>query len=148
MSVGITSVDSPALYMADSLGIETGDVKPGVLWKCDLDPILVSARNRGNTEFEINEPSLQKALPNLTAHIWKKLERSLPKLANNPKNVHDIAIYSLWSGKKPFYTINNKKQIHHLEKHWIANFYPLYRKGYYKASYHFKMWLKGVQTKM
>lgn len=69
MSVGITSVDSPALYMADSLGIETGDVKPGVLWKCDLDPILVSARNRGNTEFEINEPSLQKALPNLTAHI-------------------------------------------------------------------------------
>lgn len=31
LSVGITLVDSPALYMADSSGMETGDMKPGVL---------------------------------------------------------------------------------------------------------------------
>lgn len=44
------------------------------------------------------------------------------QISNNPNNVHDIAIYSLWSGKKLFYTINNKKQILFivLEKDWIT----------------------------
>lgn len=44
---------------------------------------------------------------NLTAHIWKTLERSFPKINSNAKNVQANTNYNLWRQKKP---TNKKKQ--------------------------------------
>lgn len=36
------------------------------------------------------EGSLRKFLPNLTIHVWEKLDRNFPSSKNNSKNVCDI----------------------------------------------------------
>jgi hypothetical protein len=54
--------------------------------------------------FDLSQYDIQWA-------IWKQHDRGFPTFDNNPKNLCDITSIELWSWKKLFWIISNKKQI-------------------------------------
>jgi len=68
--------------------------------------------------------------PKFLQLIYERNDKGFLKFDNNPKHLHDFANTKLWSLKKCFWTINNKKRIsiNHGKGKTVLRLYPLYRK--------------------